>query len=115
MAIEGQNISVYQGDAEKVKVIIDNQQDGLKPLNLDGVEVIWEVYQEPFHRKLITKSSTDGAIKISSPSEGVAYITITEADTLGLKMGITYSHYVKIKDTFGQKTTVATGKLIIKN
>lgn len=114
MAVEGQNIRVYQGDAEKVKVIIQNQQDSLKPLLLDGVEVIWELYQEPFHKKLLTKSSIDNVIQIPEPSEGVAYIIITEADTSALKIGGDYAHYVKIKDTFGQKTTVSTGKLFIE-
>jgi len=115
MAVEGQNLYVTQGDDEKVKVIIDNSQDNLKPLNLDGVEVIWELYAEPFHKLVLSKSSKTEGITISSPSEGIAYITVSEADTLGLKVGGQYSHRVRIVDTFGQKTTVSKGDVIVKN
>jgi hypothetical protein len=114
MAVEGQNIYVYKGDSERVKAVISNAQDSMNPLNLDGTEVIWELYHEPFHKLLLSKTSMDGTIQISSPSEGVAYIDITEADTQSLAAGGNYIHYVKVKDTFGKKQTVTTGKLFIQ-
>jgi hypothetical protein len=116
MPAENQHIHIQQGDSQKVNVPILNQQDGLKSLNLAGSEVIWELYQEPYHKLLISKSSrVETEIRIVSTSEGIAQILISEADTSGLKVGAKYSHYLRVKDTFGQKSTVTKGTLFIEN
>lgn len=116
MPAENQNVHVPKGDSHLIPVTIKNQNDGLKPLNLDGAEIIWEVYQEPMHKLILNKNSTANPeeVKITSAADGVASILITEAESSSLGIGVSYIHYVRIKDTLGQKTTVTRGKLFIE-
>lgn len=116
MPAENQHIHIEQGDARKVNIPILNQNDGLKPLNLAGSEVIWELYLEPAHKKLLSKSSASSdEVKIVDASEGIVQVLITEANTTSLKVGASYSHYLRVVDTFLQTSTVTKGKVFIEN
>lgn len=115
MAVE-KDIRIEQGDSKKLIGTLSSAQDGMKVLNLVDAEVIWELYQEPHHKKLITKSSTDSAdVIIVTASEGLIHIIIQDSETSALKAGGDYKYYIRVKDSFGQTSTVTKGRLFIEN
>lgn len=116
MPTENQNIAVYPGDGRTVTFDILNQDDSLKPLNLASSDVIWELYREPQHIKIVTKTTVgNGGVKITSASEGLVQVSILGADTQNLKIGGLYKHYLRVVNGAGQPSTVAEGNLTIKN
>lgn len=110
-------IELKLGDAKRLNPVIIETKEGRR-VNLEGFEVLWNVYRTNGIRPILTKTSKNApeerGVVILNMEHGVLCIYINSQDTRSLGPG-RYYHDIQIVDSQGQTTTVASGVLIISN
>jgi hypothetical protein len=109
VSVKAPQIQNYiRGDSRVLSIQV-YQSDGVTPFNLTGCEVFFTLNTSSTPAgdgtdatAALKKSTTS----FSSPTNGVATITLTNTDTSGLVQG-TYYYDIQLKDSSGNITSLA--------
>jgi hypothetical protein len=106
--IANQNFRMASGDTRTLTFTV--RDDGGAVVDLTGATLKWVLGKNPRASADITKTTSSG-ITVSSPTTGVAVVTISASDTTDLD-GV-YYHELQVTDSSSRVVTVAKGRATI--
>jgi len=101
-----QDVSIYQGDAREIDILIRDENGSI--LDLTGYSAIWVVANPNTMEILLTKTTVSG-ITIPYPTSGILTVSLLPEDTRLMKPADWYYHEVKVTDSCLNPVTVTTG------
>jgi hypothetical protein len=114
--VENPPFDIYPGESKELQITVLNEDDNLNPLDMSNAAIIWELYRDPMHVKVITKDGTTGTdVTLMDAANGIVKVTIAQADTEGLQLGKVYYYYLRVVDNYGKSSIVAKANVNIKN
>jgi len=87
-------------------------------IDITGATAIWVLYDDPaapFESAAVEKSTADGGIRLTNPTNGELEIEIAAGDTTGLgaEGGQVWDHRCDLIDDGGDRATIFHGELTI--
>jgi hypothetical protein len=108
------DLTIYRSDTVKLNLAVTS---GGSIYNLTGSSIWFTAknqYSDLDAAAVFQKSTLNGGIVITNPTQGIAQVTIASADTLlvpNLKTILVWD--AQIKDSQGNIYTIASGRLIV--
>lgn len=114
------DLEIDQGDDEKINLHLTDPSSTPTPnadVDLSGCTLwffIKDSWSDP--TPLISKQTGDGIEVLDPPTDGLAKVSISNADTAALPAGVLGRDLrweAQIKDSTGEITTIARGRIVI--
>lgn len=110
-------LAIDQGDDEKINIHVVDPDNSNADVDLTGCKLWFFVKSSPLDAAaLISKNSDSAGIEFTTPVQGLAQVSIDNADTSGLAasvLGRDLRWEAQLRDSSGAITTIARGKIVI--
>lgn len=111
MTATNQDFTIFRGDTKTLTYTIKDANDAI--VDLTGGTAKWEAARSVNSATKDIQKSTSSGIAIMAPTSGILVVTIDPADTASLGVG-GYYHELEFTDASGRVSTVATGRMTLK-
>ena len=111
------SVTIRRGDNTTLKVTVYQGSSSTTVADLTGSKLYFTLKERENHpdsRAVVSKNSeAGGGIAIATPTNGIAEIELSSAETGGLKTG-THWFDIQLKDSLDQIYTVLAGNIIVE-